>query len=247
MAVNQMNDNDNGDLYWKTLYRIGAAAALLAVLAGIAEMLITMLPDGGISSSVLSVKDWIAVYQRNPWMGMRNLGLINILLNTLSVFIFFALFGAHRKANHAMAGLALVLSMIGLAVFFADNRAFSMLELSRQYSATSTDAQRSALEAAGQAMLSVGRSHSAGTFLGFALCETAGIIMSLAMFSGKVFGKATAVSGIVGYICLLFFEVITSFMTGLTAVTTMVAMLGGFAMMAWYILSALRLFKLAGK
>ncbi len=116
-------------------------------------------------------------------------------MTTLGIPVFFALFGAHRRVNVTYAALAMVISFIGVAVFLATNRAFSMLDLSSQYLAATSDAQRAVLAAAGKAMLSVGQSHTPGTFLGFFLSEVAGMIISIVMLRGKVFNKVTAYVG----------------------------------------------------
>src|SRR3990172_3431 len=47
----------------------------------------------------------------------------------------FALYIAHRNIDQPHAALALIISLIGVAVFYATNRAFSMLDLSNQYAA----------------------------------------------------------------------------------------------------------------
>jgi hypothetical protein len=144
-----------------------------AVLVGILEIAITFLPGGNAPQE--TVLDWFALFQANPFMGLRNLGLLNILLNTLAIFTYLALYAAHRKEpQQPMAALAAIISYLGIGTFFATNRAFPMLALSQQYAAATTEAQRAMLEAAGQSMLSVGASHTPGTFLAFFLTEFAG-------------------------------------------------------------------------
>jgi hypothetical protein len=119
-----------------------------------------------------------------------------------------------------------------------------MLELSRHYAAATTDAQRSMLAAAGEAMLSVGQSHTPGTFIGFLLSEVAGIAISLVMLRSGTFGNATACAGILGFALLLGFEICSSFVPASFDVAMIVAMVGGLLSMAWYILIAKRLFQL---
>jgi hypothetical protein len=138
----------------------------------------------------------------------------------------------------------MIISFLGTGVFFATNRAFPMLDLSKQYAAATSDAQRAMLEAAGQAMLSVGQSHSSGTFLAFFLSEVAGIMISIVMLKSKIFSKATAYVGILGFVFLMVFEVLASFVSGLSGLAMAIAMLGGILSMAWYILIARRLFQL---
>ena len=120
-----------------------------------------------------------------------------------------------------------------------------MLALSNQYAAATTDTQRATLEAAGQSLLSIGQSHTSGTFLGFFLLELAGILMSLVMLRGGILSKVSAYAGICGFSILLVFEFFSSFVSGLTTVTMILAMLGGLFSMVWYILIAGNFFRIA--
>jgi hypothetical protein len=212
------------------------------VLVGLLEMAITYLPGGKVHPE--TVVDWFNLFQGNPFMGLRNLGLLNIMLNFLAVPIFFALYAAHRQSKaQPYAAIAALVAFLGVGVFFATNRAFPMLALSRQYAAATMDAQRFVIEAAGQAMLSVGQSHTPGTFLGFFLLESAGIMMAIVMLRGGVFSKASAYAGMLGFAMMLAFEFFASFVTGLSSAAMILAMIGGLASMAWYILIARRLFQ----
>jgi hypothetical protein len=238
-----MSQSAYGNTQWNNIYKIGGAAALGAVLVGILEIMITFLPGGNASQE--TVLDWFVLFQESWFMGLRNLGLLNIILNSLGILTFFALYAAHRQnAYRPFAMLAMIISFLGTGVFFATNRAFPMLDLSKQYAAATSDAQRAMLEAAGQAMLSVGQSHSSGTFLAFFLSEVAGIMISIVMLKSKIFSKATAYVGILGFVFLMVFEVLASFVSGLSGLAMAIAMLGGILSMAWYILIARRLFQL---
>jgi len=93
-------------------------------------------------------------------------------------------------------------------------------------------------------MLSVGASHTPGTFLAFFLVEAAGVLISVVMLSSKIFGKAAAYAGILGFGILLIFEFFSSFVSGLSNMTMILAVFGGFLSIAWYILIARRLFQL---
>jgi hypothetical protein len=226
-----------------SIYKFGGAAALSAVLVGLLEIIITFLPGGNVSHD--TVLDWFRLFQENWFMGLRDLGLLNIVLNVLAVLIFYALYTAHKKDTHQpYAALAMIIAFLGIGVFYATNRAFAMLDLSNRYLTAATDAQRAVLEAAGQALLSVGQSHTPGTFLGFALIEAAGIIMSIVMLQSKIFSQISAYAGILGFGSLLVFEFLTSFVSGVSQTAMIFAMFGGLLSMAWYILIAGRLLKL---
>jgi hypothetical protein len=229
---------------WNLIYKLGGAAAIGAVLVGIIEIAITFLPGGNAPQETVS--EWFLLFQQNPFLGLRNLGLLNIFLNTFAIFTYVALYGAHRQtAFRPLALLAMLISFLGIGVFFATNRAFAMWALSQQYAAADGESQRVMLEAAGQAMLSVGASHSPGTFLAFFLTESAGILISYVMLRGQVFTKIAAYAGMLGFSFLLVFEFISSFVVGLSDMTMLLAMLGGLLSMAWYILIARRLFQLS--
>jgi len=231
------------DSEWKIIYKIGGVAALSAVFVGIIEIMISFLPGGNAHQD--TVLDWFTLFQENWFLGLRNLGLMNIFITILGILIFLALYAVHRNsAYQPYAAIAMIISFLGAGVFIATNRAFPMFDLSKQYAAVTMDAERAILEAAGLVMLSVGQSHTAGTFLGFFLSEIAGIAISLVMLRSKIFGKVTAYAGILGFGILLVFEFFSSFVSGLNGMTMVLAMIGGLFSMAWYILIARRLFKL---
>jgi hypothetical protein len=240
---NEMSQSENQNTKWKGIYILGGIAALGAVLTGVVEIGITFLPGGNAPQE--TVLDWFSLFQENPFMGLRNLGLLNIFLNTLSIPAYLALYGAHRKTSeHPFAALAALVSFLGIGVFFATNRAFPMLALSNQYALAATDAQRTTLEAAAQSLLAVGASHTPGTFLAFFLTESAGVLISIVMLRGRVFGKLNAYAGMLGFASLLVFEYFSSFVSGLSNATMLLSMFGGLLSMAWYILIARRLFQL---
>ena len=162
-VIKQLAATETAEANWKSLYKVGGAAALLVVLVALIEIIITFLPGGGRTGpDTVTVIDWFTLLQNHWFLGLRNLGLLNIVMTTLAIPIYFALYGAHWRSNQLYAALALSIALIGVAVFYATNRAFPMLELSHQYAAATTDTQRAMVVAAGQAMLAVGQSHTPG-------------------------------------------------------------------------------------
>jgi len=239
-----MATSNNLDTHWRRIYQLGGGAALGAVLISALEILITFLPGGNTTQE--TALDWLRLFQQNWFLGLRNLGLLNIFFISLGILTYFALYAAHRDTPYRpYAALVASVSFIGIGVFLATNRAFPMLALSQQYTAATTDAQRAMLETAAQAMLVVGASHTPGTFLGFFLSESAGILISCVMLRSGIFSKVAALAGLLGFTMLLIFEITSSFVVGLSAVAMGLAMLGGISSMIWYILVARTLFRLA--
>jgi hypothetical protein len=228
---------------WTGLYKLGAVTSLLILGTALLEILITFLPGG--YDSAETVVDWFNLLHNNWFLGLRNLGLLNIVMTALSIPMLFALCMAHWKVNPKYSALATIISLMGITVFYATNRAFAMLDLSTQYAAANSDVQRAVLEAAGQALLAVGQSHTPGTFIGFCLSEIAGILISLVMLQGGVFSKLTAYTGILGFGMLLVYEISQSFVPALLGIALIFAMIGGVLNLVYYGLVARRLFQLA--
>lgn len=239
---NQLSSG-SADRNWRSLYKIGGIAALGTVLVGVIEIGITFLPGG--NGTYKTVFDWFTLFQNNAFMGLRNLGLLNLFFYALDIPIFFALYVAHRKSSQTLAALAIIVSFIGVAVFYATNRAFAMLDISNQFALATSEAQRAILAAAGQAMLSVGQSHTPGTFIAFFLSESASLLISVVMLRGKLFSKANAYVGFLGFTFMLVFEICASFVAALQGVVMILAMAGGILSLVWEILVALKLFQLA--
>jgi len=230
---------------WTNIYRAGAAAALLIVLAGLLDIFIMLIPVAGTgtgtSPGVRSVVDWFTLLQSQWFLALRDMGLLNMVTITCSVVAYFALFGMHRRLHPQAAGLALILICIGAAIYVANNTALPMLTLSQQYAAATTDAQKALWSAAGQALL--GREDlTAGAFPGFFFAEIAGILMAVVILRGGLFRRWEAWLGLVGTGFLLFFNIIAAFIPALyDSVMLVFGAGGGLLNLVWYALIARRL------
>lgn len=71
---------------WRNLYKVGGIAALGTVLVGLVEIGITFLPGG--NSAKGTIFDWFTHFQNNPFMGLRDLGLLNLFFYALDIPIF---------------------------------------------------------------------------------------------------------------------------------------------------------------
>jgi hypothetical protein len=219
------------------ILRVGAWSAIGVVLVGVLEIVITFLPGG--NSLQVTVQDWFSLYQRNPFLGLRNLGLMNIFLNLLTVPFYLAGWIAlHGKKSEVTALLSFLMTMLAVSVFLSTNRAFPMLALSKQYASASSPADLAALEAAAKSLMAVGESHTPGTFPAFFLAESAGILLSLTMLRETVFPRAAGWAGLFGFSALLLFEVLSSFFNVDINLGMGLAVIGGLFSMAWNLLSA---------
>ena len=79
--------------------------------------------------------------------------LLYLINNILLIPIYLALYVVLKPAREAIVFTALILGLVGIAVYFPSNPAFEMLTLSNQYAVATTEAQQSILLAAGQALV----------------------------------------------------------------------------------------------
>jgi hypothetical protein len=196
---------DDATIYrWKGLYKVGSVAAWIALLIfrrwlG-AEFLFFRgmgIIRGGPKALPSTVLEWFTLLHAHRLIGLTLLNAFDIVNYALVGLIFLSLYAALRRTHRSSVTLATGLGFVGIAVYIASNQAFSMLTLSDQYAAATTDVQRSMLLAAGQALLAIHNPNAVGqATLSFFLVTLAGLIMSTVMLSGGVFSKATAYTGI---------------------------------------------------
>lgn len=123
-----------------------------------------------------------------------DLDLLGMVAYVLFVPVILALYNALRRASEPLTAIGTALFFVGIAVFFATNTAFSMLSLSDQYAAATTEAQRSMLLAAGQAMLTT---FNVGAFqVSYIIVSTAWLIIAAVMLRSSIFSRVTAYPGI---------------------------------------------------
>ncbi|MBA7500966.1 MAG: DUF4386 family protein [Clostridia bacterium] len=240
LRLNQVTDAKTADSHWKGLYRIGGAAGLIVVvLLPIEIIVMTAYP---LPSTVIG---YFTLFQSNRLIGLLDLYLLEIPVYALFVPMFLALYAALRRANESYMALATTLAIIGITVFLATNNPFSMLSLSDQYAAATTDAQRSQFLAAGQAMLANTNQRAVEGFnMGFLLVSVAGLIVSAVMLRSNIFSKVTAYVGILASALSLaeYFRLV--FVPEAVLLLLFIAIASCLLLLIWYILIARRLFQL---
>jgi len=222
----------------KSLCTLGGTTALLAIAIAPAEIVIGLFPSvAQATTRTITVIDWFTLFQTHWFVGLRNLGFLNIVAAALLAPTILAVYFALKRDNEAYAALGAVLFFVGIAVYLAGSRAFPMLSLSHQYANAATDAQRSLLAAAGQAMLAEGESRA-----GVLLIEFACVVVSAVMLKGRTFSKATACTGMLGNGLLMAVEIV--FVPVSSGLGVMVAASAGLLLVIWYALVGRRLLQL---
>jgi hypothetical protein len=169
---------------------------------------------------------------------------LEIPMYAMFALVFLALYVVLRKANPGLMAIAITFALLGIGVFFATNNPFSMLSLSDQYAAATTDAQRSTLLAAGEAVLANTGQRAVGGFnVGLFLVSVAGLIASSVMLQSNSFGRTTAYLGILAH-TLSLADYLRQALTSSEIIALLVILLGALLLMTWYILIGQRLYQL---
>lgn len=218
---------------WRPIYRIGgwAAAAVVALVLVQAPLLI-LYP---IPATVLSHFQQI---QENKLVGLVNLDLVMLVSELLVAAVFVALYAALRRVGRLAVTVATGIGLSGILLYVAVNPTFSFLYLSDQYATASTEAQRAAFLAAGEALWA----NYQGTAFGVAyvLGGIATLILAWVMLRSAVFNRWTAYVGLVlGAIMLI------SPLPALGTVGLVASLLSLLPLVAWESLLAWRLLHLA--
>lgn len=237
-----MSETQN-ESQWKSIYVLGGIAAILSLIAVVADIFIGSATGGNLTELPQTAVDRFMQFQQNPWLGLYNLDLLNTVNQLISIPIYFALHAALRKTNKPYALLALLVFLVGTTIFAANNTALPMLELSRKY-ALAVEAQKPLLAAAGEALLARGTHGSLGVFFSFILPTISALMMSFVMLQGKIFSKANSYIGILGNALMTIYIVLVTFAPSVKSMAMFFAMPGGLLLVAWMIMLTIRLFRL---
>jgi hypothetical protein len=228
---------------WKSIYVLGGIAAILSLVCVVFDIFIGSSSGGNLSALPQTAADRFVQFQKNPWLGLYNLDLLNTVNQLISIPVYFALYAAHRKTNKPYALLGLIVFLVATTIFVTTNTALPMLELSRKY-AIATESQKALLAAAGEAMLARGMHGGLGVFIGFMLSTIAALIFSLVMIQGRVFTKANSYIGLIGNALMLIYIVLVTFAPTVKDMAMAFAMPGGLLLLVWMVMLMIKLFQL---
>jgi hypothetical protein len=183
------------------LYRVGGLAAILSgvLLRRNLSAEISLLGGPEPPSDVAA---WLELLADSRLLGLAYLDVGDIANYLLVGVMLVALYAALRERNRAAMMVATATGLVGIAVYFASNQAFSMLALSDQLAGATTQAEQAGILAAGQGVLAVHPFSSpaahpgSGGYASLLLVAISGLIISVVMLRGDVFGKVTAWLGI---------------------------------------------------
>jgi hypothetical protein len=218
-------------------------------LAGVAALVVAFLTVIEIVSFIIfpppnTIDGWFILFQSNPIIGVLDIWGLEFLMYVMFSIVFLALYFAVRNVNKSAMVIALTSAFLGIAVFFATNNPFSMFSLSNQFAAAATEAHRSALLAAGEAILVNTNQRAVGGFnLGLFLVSIAGLITSSVMIRASSFSRFTACLGILAFGMSLA-DYLRQVFTSAVLTALLVIVPGALLLVLWFVLVGIKLSRL---
>jgi hypothetical protein len=240
------------DTGYKHLYRIGAYAALIAVILIRRNLGVEYMTFNGFgifdvpAAWPVRAEDWYILLNKNWYIGLILLDFFDVINYILVGLLFLALFSILHRSNNGLMLMAASFSLMGITVNIVSNHALAMLSLSHQYASAVTDTERSIILSAGESLLTLNNPgatfQGTGYYVSLFLVLLAGLLISIVMLDDKVFSKATAVIGLLangiglGYFLTLIL---------LPAFIWLPPSLSALFRITWYVLIAIKLLKIA--
>jgi len=181
---------------WNPLYRTASMAALAVVLLIPVQLFIFIAwppPE--------TAEGFFDLFGKNAFLGLLSLDLIYLLNNAILILFYLGLYLSLRKTNPSAMLIALILGLVGIAVYYSSSIAFEMLSLGNQYQVAETPEIRQQLLASGQTLLAVYKGTAFDVY--YVLNGATLLILSLVMLKGKVFSKSTAIWGLASGILMV--------------------------------------------
>ena len=216
------------------LCRVGGIGALIAGVLTVADLAVFILWP-----QPTAIAGWFALFQSNWLVGLLDFDLLGIFAYVILIPTVLALYVVLKQRNHAWMAIATTFTFVGIAVYFASNTGVTMLSLSGQYAAATTDAQRAMFLAAGQAVLAI--------FLGsafttsFILVSTALLMTAIVMLRSPHFSKRVALVGTITNLAGL-----GEFLPVPFAIMMTIGVINAIGLGIWFVLLGRRLLQLGG-
>lgn len=233
LTINQIVDAD-----WKEICKIGGIAVIIQLICVIITLIVIIVLGG----EPTTVEEYFSLLQTNRLMGLLRMDFSSMVSVALYPLTFFGLYAALRSVNGAIMSLITAFGFAGVILWLGSHSAFSMLTLSDQYAAALTESQQAQILAAGQVIIASDMWHSTGAIIGGIFTQSALVAVSILMLPGNVFSKTTSIVGILTHGLDLAHILIGIFAPGIGIWLMFVA---GPLYPLWFILIAIRLFKLS--
>jgi hypothetical protein len=148
-----------------------------------------------------TAQEYFTVFQNTPLIGLLNLDLLLLVDQVLGLVILVALYVALKRTSETAMAIVLALGLLVAAAYVASNTGINMLLLSKQYAASSNDAQRAMYLSAGESMLAI--YNGTAFHVSYILGALVGTLIGVVMWRSEVFSRVTASMAILANIISL--------------------------------------------
>lgn len=184
------------DQKWNKLYKISGSLIIIMLILIPIQILVFSL-----TSIPTDIEGWFKLYNDNWLLGLIHQDFLYIINNIIVAIMYLALYMKLKSKNESIMLIAVFLGILGICAYFASNRAYEFLNLSNQYNLAETLTQKSILISAGQALLL--NWQGTAFLIYYVLNGIALILISWVMLKNPVFGKSTAVIGLIAGILMI--------------------------------------------
>lgn len=218
--------------------RLGAWAAVILLTYSLLTMLILTLLGGAPENAQACFE----MIQRNVATALLRLDVLTVLVMPAFCVLYAGLYIAMRRECYLLAILSCSSAVMGVTLILANASPASLLYLSDQYAAATSESRRALLVAAGETVISTDMWHGTAAKMGGLLLQIAGVAISVAMLRTAVFSKVIGYTGLVTH-GLDLLHIVVGFFAPKIAVLSMA--IAGPLYLVWFPLVARRLFQLA--
>ena len=178
---------------WKWMCRLGGGAALTLLVYSVVTLFVLVF----LGTPPSTAQECFDLLQKSPFTALLRLDLLTIVALPIYYFLYAGMFSALQKSIRPLTVLTTVLALVGVTLILATPSILTLVHLSHQYAAATTDARRTLLLAAGEAAIAADTWHGTGAMIGGALLQLAGVLISVGMVRTRVFSRLTGYTGLV--------------------------------------------------
>jgi len=217
------------EVCWRGMYQTGAIAALMTVVLFLVQLVAYF-----VWPPPSSVAGHFALLQSRPLVGLLCLDLLILVDEVLAIPLCLALYFSLRRGQQTLMLLATALEGVSVLGFLLGVPALNMLHLSQQYTTASTSAQKEALLAIGETLMS-----SSAMQIGYFLGTLGMLFVGWAMLRSQVFSRAAGYVGIVA--------ALVGFGLYVPKIGVQLSLLSVVVMQVWYVMIARTLWNLSDR
>jgi hypothetical protein len=232
-------DIHSTSIQWKPLYRAGAIAPLITLATYVIEVIGVILVGDSYPTQSL---EWFTLFEDNRLLGLLALNVFDVVSIALLGVMFLALYMALRRGNESIMLIAVFFALLGITVFVASraDMGSTMLKLSSEYTAATSQIQKDQLLVVGQALGALVRATI--DTMGYFFVAAASLLVSIVILRSDSFNKVTAYAGILGFLITLIARLSLVIDTSLSEI---IMPINGFIWLIWWVLVSRGLFRLA--